>query len=149
MTDETITGVVLLVPQAEEIVPWAHITLLAPIADDPTEGEVAELEDFFAAQLPFDFSLVGESRFPQGVRYLAPEPAAQFTRLTQGLHRLFPEYPPYRGAFELLVPHLTIPDDAALPELPILARASVAAVLRQKGEEYVQIAVFPLGTSAA
>lgn len=146
-----ITGVVIMVPEAKAIVPSAHITLLAPFGEDmvPTDGELADLEEFFAEQVAFDFALTGVSQFPQGVRYLAPEPAARFTRLTHGLQRVFPEYPPYRGSFDLVVPHLTIPDDALVEGLPIRSQAREASVLHYADGTFTELASFPFGTSAA
>lgn len=145
----TVTGVVILVPEAKTIVPAAHITLLAPFTDQPTDGELAELEDFFAEQAVFDFELTGVSQFPGGEHYLVPEPAARFSRLSHALQRLFPEYPPYEGRFELLVPHLTIPDDAVVGPLPLRSQAREATLLRRDGDLVAELASFPLGSSAA
>lgn len=145
----TITGVVIMVPEAKSIVAAAHITLLAPFASEPTDGELAELEDFFAEQAVLDFELTGVSQFPGGERYLVPEPAARFSRLTHALHRLFPEYPPYEGRFELVVPHLTIPDGAVVGPLPLRSQARTATLLRRQGDVFTELASFPLGSSAA
>lgn len=147
----TITGVVLMVPEAAAITPAAHITLLAPFGkeQDPTPGELAEVEEYFADQIAFDFELTQVCTFPSGLRYLSPEPASAFSRMTHGLHQLFPEYPPYGGAFDLVIPHLTIPDDAAVASLPIRARAQAATLLHLEDGEYTELAKFPFGTSAA
>ena len=147
----TITGVVLMVPEARAIVPSAHITILAPFGEDqdPTPGELAEVEKFFADQPPFAFELTQVCTFPSGLRYLAPEPATAFSRLTHGLHQLFPEYPPYGGAFDLVVPHLTIPDEAEVGTLPIQAHAREASVLHLEDGVYTEVATFPFGVSAA
>lgn len=146
-----ITGIVLRVPEADRLAPYAHITLLAPFGRDnePTEGELADVEEFFSDMAPIHFRLVGESRFPDGLRYLCPEPASTFRRLTHDLHRLFPEYPPYRGEFSHVVPHLTVPDDAPPfdTELDVVIRA--ASLLRYDGGAYRELRQFPFGTSAA
>src|SRR5690349_14076309 len=47
------------------------------------------------------------------VAYLAPEPAAPFVALTRNLVRSFPDYPPFRGEFESIVPHLTVAHGSA------------------------------------
>ncbi|WP_310961841.1 2'-5' RNA ligase family protein [Nocardioides terrisoli] len=145
-----ITGIVLMVEEARHLAPHAHITLLAPFGRDnrPSREEIAEVERFFADITPFDFVLNGDSRFPEGARYLSPEPAGIFTRLTHGLHQLFPEYPPYEGRFDLVVPHLTIPDDVPAPGEPLAAHAREAALLHFHGE-FTELATFPFGTSAA
>jgi hypothetical protein len=147
----TITGVVLMVPEARMIVPTAHITVLAPFGKDqqPTPGELADVEKFFAEQVPFSFQLTEVCTFPDGVRYLSPEPASAFSRLTHALHRVFPEYPPYQGKFDLVVPHLTIPDDAVVPALPIQAYVSEATVLHAEDGVFTEIATYPFGASAA
>ena len=150
-----IAGIVILVPEADHLVEHAHVTLLAPFGRDsrPTAEEVDEVGRFFADVTPFDFALTGESMFPNGLRYLVPEPGSTFSRLTHELHRLFPEYPPYGGHFDLLVPHLTIPADtaAAVDGLPLQVHAREATLLRRDipdGEATV-LTRFPFGTSAA
>ncbi|HET7682040.1 MAG TPA: 2'-5' RNA ligase family protein [Marmoricola sp.] len=145
------TGLVLMVPEARAITPHAHITLLAPFGRDasPGAGELEEAAEFFAEQPPFDFRLTGVSTFPSGTRYLSPEPATRFSRLTHALHRLFPEYPPYAGEFELVVPHLTIPDDAVVGPLPILGHARSATLLHADHGAFTELASFPFGASAA
>jgi acyl-CoA synthetase (AMP-forming)/AMP-acid ligase II len=107
-----ITGIVIMVPEARSVAPFAHVTVLAPFGKeaDPTPGELAEVEDFFAEEAPFDFRLTEVCTLPDGTRYLSPDPASRFSRLTHGLHQLFPEYPPYEGQFDIVVPHLTIPE---------------------------------------
>ena len=82
----TITGVVIMVPEAKAITPWAHITLLAPFGLDhgPTPGEIAALEEFWAEEMPFDFDLTQVCTFPSGLQYLSPEPASAFSRLLAG-----------------------------------------------------------------
>jgi hypothetical protein len=146
-----ITGVVFMVPEARSYTPYAHITVLAPFGqdNDPSADELADVEQYFAGQTPFDYELTQVCTFPGGLRYLAPEPVARFSHLTHGLHKLFPEYPPYEGRFDLVVPHLTIPDDAPEGELPLRAHAGLATLLHHEDGVYTELASFPLGTSAA
>jgi hypothetical protein len=146
-----ITGVVLMVPEARAITPSAHITILAPFGkdQDPTPAELADVEEFFAEEAPFDFRLTEVCTFPDGGRYLAPDPAARFSRLTHALHQVFPEYPPYEGRYDIVVPHLTIPDDAVVGTLPIQAHVRVATLLHFEDGVFTELASFPLGTSAA
>ena len=47
------------------------------------------------------------ARFP-GVLYLDPEPASGFQRLTAAIVERWPDAPPYGGAFEEVIPHLTV-----------------------------------------
>jgi 2'-5' RNA ligase len=67
-----------------------------------------------AAHEPFDVRFARVGRFP-GVVYLTPEPSAPFSRLTEAVVARFPEYPPYDGAFDVVIPHLTLVESAAAP----------------------------------
>lgn len=139
----------------------AHITLLAPVMEPAgiDAGVLSELERFFADVTPFGFELAELCEFPDGSTYLAPEPASTFRRLTTGLHRLFPEFPPYGGAFDDVVPHLTVPlgpgeDTESLRarlagRLPIEAHATEAALVWAAPDETHTIATFGFGTTAA
>lgn len=139
----------------------AHITLLGPFADlaDIDQGMVSELRSFFADVTPFAFELTGISRFPGGGTYLTPEPAGPFRRLTHELFRRFPEYPPYSGQFDDVVPHLTVPlpegEDAdtlrfqVAPRLPIWAYAREAALFWWEANHSHTVETFPFGTTAA
>ena len=139
----------------------AHITVVGPFMPeaDIDDGVVAELERYFADVTTFDFTLEGVSEFPGGPAYLVPEPAGVFRRLTLGLHRLFPEFPPYGGVFEEVVPHISVPlaadenaDSLRLAishRLPIEARAHAATLVRVAEGDTRTLASFPFGTTAA
>lgn len=146
-----ITGIVLMVPEARAVTEHAHVTLLAPFGADqgPTPGELAEVAEYFADQAPFEYRLTDVAEFPDGTRYLAVDPAARFRRMTHDLHRLFPEYPPYAGTIEVVVPHLTIPADAVVGPLPIVCHAREATLLHVEDGAYTERGSFPLGASVA
>ncbi len=139
----------------------AHITLLGPFVDlsHLTEGVLDELERFFGDVTAFDFQLTGIHTFPGGTVYLSPSPAAPFRHLTHELSRLFPEHPPYDGAFDDVVPHLTVPvpDGESTESLefelgsrfPISTYAREAALFWWEPGASRTIATFPFGTSAA
>lgn len=139
----------------------AHITLLGPFAEltDLTDGVLDELERFFSDVTPFAYTLTGIHTFPGGTIYLAPTPAAPFRQLTLALTRLFPEHPPYGGAFDDVVPHLSVPmpegeDVEALefelgPRFPLTTHAQEAALVWYEPGATRTIATFPFGTSAA
>jgi 2'-5' RNA ligase len=141
--------------------PVAHVTLLGPFADraDLTPGVLAELRRIFADVTPFSFRLTGLSAFPSGVVYLAPSPAAPFRRLTHELSRHFPEHPPYGGAFDDVVPHLTVPlapgeqladvERVLGPRLPVEAHAREAALYWWEPGACGTLETFPFGTTAA
>lgn len=148
-----------LSPDPDEVA--AHITLLGPFADldDIDDGIVSELRFFFADVTPFAFRLTGISRFPGGGIYLTPEPATPFRRLTQELHKRFPEYPPYAGEFDDIIPHLSIPvpdgEDvdtvrfALRHRLPINAYAREASLFWWAPDASRSLVTFPFGTTAA
>jgi hypothetical protein len=90
------------------------VTVLFPFAP-PSElnGQIeARLAALFAAFAPFPYRLERIDRFP-GVLYLAPDPPEPFVALTDAVHREWPQHPPYGGAFDEVVPHLTVGDWAA------------------------------------
>jgi 2'-5' RNA ligase len=86
-----------------------HITLLYPFVparaiDASVETAVAEIATAFK---PFSFSLARVSSFP-GVLYLEPHPDEPFLRLTEAFCARWPEFPPYSGAYDEVIPHLTV-----------------------------------------
>jgi len=117
-------------PSAAEGVP-AHVTLLYPfMPPSQLRDDVRRtIEDIVAAEAAFQIVFNAVRRWPNVV-HLEPEPAEPFRRLTVALAAAFPDYPPYGGAFDQVVPHLTVAQDVseeyfaaaehALPaELPI------------------------------
>lgn len=48
------------------------------------------------------------ARAVPGVVYLAPKPAALFIAFTQAVVERWPEHQPYGGAYEEIIPHLTV-----------------------------------------
>ena len=143
---------VLVVPvrEAEELVAHAHVTLLSPFAakEDVTDGMLGELDQFFGDCTPWSFRLAEVAVFPSGTTYLAPEPVAPFRSLTHALWRHFPEYPPYGGQFDDVVPHLSVPEGFTLRE-PIAAYARTAELWWHDEGVVDVLATFPFGTTAA
>lgn len=149
----TRSAVLVRVPQAEPVVgEWrlrhtydaplgipAHVTVLFPFV--PAE-ELAQAEDRLARVIgraePFEVTFERTARFP-GVLYLEPQPSERFAALTEAIAQEWPEHPPYEGAHETVIPHLTIAeseDEALLgqieadvaPKLPVDGRVSEAQV---------------------
>jgi 2'-5' RNA ligase len=125
----------------------AHITILYPFM--PPENIIpATMHELFAILGPaksFAYRLDSIRRFDDRVLYLAPALPAPFARLTRTLHKAFPDYPPYRGQFEEIIPHLTVaelpepsPDTLAelearlAPHLPIMATATEILLMAGK-----------------
>jgi hypothetical protein len=108
-------------PQASYGVP-AHITLLYPFAHPSRVDEAADaLQEWFRLIPAFEFSLVEVRRFP-ATAYLHPEPSATFVQLTERLVQRWPEFPPYGGAFSMVIPHLTVADGVAIDVLNAVDR---------------------------
>ena len=105
----------------------SHVTLLFPFLDAAaldraTRRVVAEVA---AEQAPFTVRFERIGRFPS-VLYLAPEPPDPFRRLTSDLAARFPDHPPYGGAFDVVIPHLTIAENAEAPFDAIAAEVEPA-----------------------
>lgn len=64
------------------------------------------------------------SRWP-GVLYLEPMPRAPFAALIERVAARFPEHPPYAGAIDEVIPHLTIAEEIADPSRLDLLTATV------------------------
>jgi len=101
-----------------------HVTVLGPFVDrsDVDETLVGTIRELLAPVRAFDFKLSAVGRFGGGLTYLVPDPAEPFIRLTKILAGAFPQWPPYGGMFDEVVPHLSIGEE--LPE-------TVVALLRE------------------
>jgi 2'-5' RNA ligase len=95
-------------PMAHLGVP-AHVTLLYPFLPSAqlTPAVRRRIAHVTRDVRPFDVGFEGTGRFP-GVVWLAPEPAEPFVTLTELLAAAFPDHPPYGGAHDEIVPHLTL-----------------------------------------
>lgn len=131
-----------------------HVTVMYPFlparsmgaADEEAVAELArDIE-------PFPFALSRFGGFP-GVIYLAPEPAASFVAITELIQRRWPSCLPYNGAYESVIPHVTVAfaeqppaDPAVLAEqLPIKTTAAELWLLRQTVRGWRTRRRFPLG----
>jgi hypothetical protein len=148
VTDLLRCGVVVLVPEADDVVGaqrsrldrsagWgvgAHVTVLFPWVspDRHSEDVLVRLAAAVASVPAFECLFRRSSWFGQDVFYLEPEPAEPFRALTRAAWAAFPDHPPYLGAHDEVTPHLTVghaplatPDDlreaeaAVLPLLPV------------------------------
>jgi 2'-5' RNA ligase len=165
------SALIVAVPEAEPLVhEWrlrydnarlgipAHITLLFPFvpAEQLDEKLFSELGGLFAAQRAISFSLTRLVEFPDQTLWLAPEPAEPFRRLTELIFARYPDYPPYEGIHDEVIPHLTVTTgdaslrdelDAALtPNLPVEAAAREIVLLEEQPDEHWRTRErFPLG----
>lgn len=147
------SAVLVQVPEAEPVVgEWrlqytfdapagipAHVTILFPFVEPARLGEVeGRLGEILAATPAFDLTFARTARLPE-VLYLVPDPSEPLFALTRTIEREWPDQPPYGGAYESIVPHLTVaesPDAAVLdriaasvePLLPVTTRVDEASV---------------------
>jgi 2'-5' RNA ligase len=113
----------------------AHITVLYPFIppEQITDTVLRKLRGVLSSLTPFDFRLVRIARFPTAL-YLAPEPAQPFVGLTERIMRAFPEYPPYGGQYDSIVPHLTVAQ-AGTAEHDVAEAELIAALPSRVGIE--------------
>ncbi|HEY2141851.1 MAG TPA: 2'-5' RNA ligase family protein [Solirubrobacteraceae bacterium] len=156
------TTLIVPVPAAEDLLQKsareagipAHITLLYPFLNARTIDEETEstLASLLREVSSFDFSLSEIGRFP-GVVYLAPDPATPFVELTRSLAEHWPDHQPYGGAFQEIIPHLTVAHGAPIPgglseRLPVRARAEEVWLMSRAAGRWTRSGVFPLAPHA-
>jgi len=118
---------------------------------------LSELGELFGRFDGFDFSLSEVRWFDQRVVYLAPSPQSAFRGLSQGVIEAFPQFPPYEGAYDDVIPHVTVGEDAphfllraagwmVKRRLPITGRATEVwlMVIGHPEQTYRLEQVFPL-----
>jgi hypothetical protein len=117
------TAIVVLTPEAEPVAGriyrahtdagrdgmTPHVTLVVPFIPAACLGEdvLDRLRRLFEGFAVFDYHLRRFERFDGGVLYLAPEPPGSFVSLVSALAEEFPEYPPYEGIHEVVIPHVS------------------------------------------
>jgi hypothetical protein len=150
-------------PSASWGVP-AHITVLYPfLPPDRIDAAVLAAVRATVAGVPaFDLVLARTRRFGDQVLWLAPEPDAPLRALTAAVWARFPDFPPFGGQFDDVVPHLTVTDrqppavmaaadEQVRPWLPIRARVGAVRLLtgRPEPDAWRTVARFPLGSGPA
>ena len=134
-------------PAAARGVP-AHITILFPFAEHDRVDEEA-LSELFGRFPAFAFELDRVERFDDGGVWLHPEPSFRFVDLTAAMEQRWPEYPPYEGAFDETIPHLTVSLTAIdfRPQLPIASRAHEVTLIEETADgRWAVRRRFPLAT---
>ena len=140
----------------------AHVTVLYPfMSPDLVDAEVlAQLRAVASSVRRFDYRLRETRRFPSSL-YLAPEPPASFATLTANVYRAFPEYPPFAGKFDVVVPHVTVAHGdeqqlceievelrIALPGAGVPAHCADMVLIENSTGRWETIEVFALGAPA-
>jgi 2'-5' RNA ligase len=175
-TDGMASALIVEVPAAEPVVGRyraeldansvlgvpAHVTVLAPFV--PVRLFRADERDrllrVLAAVAPFDFRLDRTGWFGTTTLWLGPEDPAPFAGLTQRVFAAFPDYPPFGGQHDEVVPHLTVgldrgvdellrAEEGIMPNLPIVGRVSAVTLKAESssGGRWETLASFPLGSS--
>ena len=162
------TAVVALIPELEPLIgDWRrrytgdgardmppHVTLIYPFADAAAADERLEtVARVLGAFGPFPVELRATGRFSE-LLYLRPEPAEPFVAMTDALADAFPEFPPYGGGFDAIVPHATVAqaDDETLAaieselitQLPVQARVERAWLVENAPAGWRRHTAFPL-----
>jgi len=147
-------------PSARRNVP-AHVTILYPFVPlaDIDDGVLARLGEIAAGVRCFDYRLAQTQRFPVAL-YLAPDPDRSFAALTDAVWRAFPDYPPFEGKFETVVPHVTVAHGdepqlceievelrIALPAGGVKARCSELVLIENTSGRWEEMRCFALGAS--
>jgi 2'-5' RNA ligase len=131
------TALIVVVPEAQPHVlithAPAHVTILVPFVP-LHELEVDALRELVAARPAFDFVLDRLERWPGGIVWLHPEPSEPFAELTRAVAERWPDYPPYEGIHDEVIPHLTVSETVVDvdPPLPIAARADEVTLIEEE-----------------
>jgi hypothetical protein len=116
-------------PSARRNVP-AHVTILYPFMAPQLvdAGVLASLQRVADSVPRFNYRMARTERFPVAL-YLAPDPGDSFSALIDGVFRAFPDYPPFEGKFDTVVPHITVAhgDEPLLCELEVELRIALPA----------------------
>lgn len=141
----------------------AHVTILYPFVPPGqiTAAVLGKVAAAVASVQSFGCQFAATGWFGDQVVWLAPEPASPFRALTAAVHAVFPQCPPFGGAFAEVIPHLTIGDRpdrgpgvlraaeaevlAALPVRTHVSRAWLMTGTQAPGSWQLR-ATFPLGT---
>jgi 2'-5' RNA ligase len=88
----------------------AHVSVLYPFVEPAQVDDdlVATLAAVLGPVSAFDCRFTRTRWFGKDVLWLDPEPAQPFRDLTAAVWETFPHHPPYGGAHDDVVPHLTI-----------------------------------------
>ncbi len=147
-------------PSAAAGIP-AHVTITIPFLHPEAIDSAAEdaLRTICRGIEAFDVRFERVGRFPRVV-WLAPDPVAPFAALTDALTSRWPEHPPYGGAFDNVVHHLTVADGASdemlgrieaevMRGLPIRQRVSRLTLAARRSGRWEVVGHFGLGTIGA
>ena len=123
-------------PAARQGMP-AHITVLYPFMDPVKIGPTQRnrLAEVIRGFQPFDLTFQRIGRFPEAL-WIQPDPTEAIIAMVQAIVAAFPDYPPYRGQFETVIPHVTVGlgDSFELAAVEPELRRRLADPVRQRVE---------------
>lgn len=135
----------------------AHVTVLGPFIplEDCDAAALDRLRRLFAVSPGFAFRLGDVGTFPRSAVYLRPEPDEPFKQLTRAAFEIFPAHPPYSGAYDSVIPHMTVGPvwspamEAELVEVaaraaPIDSMATEVRLILSEPKSFTTLAKFPL-----
>jgi len=164
------TALLITVPEADTLVGGArekydpvaamgvpaHLTVLYPFlpAGRIDDGVPAELLGLFAGYQAFELAFSRVGRYPE-LLWLAPEPDGPVRELSEAVEARWPEAPPYGGAFDDPMPHLTVaskqPQEVyeaiereLIAGLPLHTRVTGVHLVVSDGVRWHHRATFPL-----
>jgi 2'-5' RNA ligase superfamily len=105
-------------PHVTVLYPFIPCVSLSPAIRDELAVVAGSIE-------PFTVRFAAVRRF-EGVVWIEPEPAEPFLTLTAAVVARWPDYPPYGGLFDTVIPHLTIAESDVAPLAEIEAEAARA-----------------------
>jgi 2'-5' RNA ligase len=138
----------------------AHVTVLFPFvpADGVDEKVLDRVTGVVSAVPSFRYAFRRTAWFGDHALWLAPDDDGPFCELTHRVWSEFPDHPPFEGAFDDVVPHLTVghehPVEALIAaeadvrrHLPVEGTATEVVLLAQDepGGRWQRRAAFPLG----
>jgi 2'-5' RNA ligase len=159
----TETAVIVPVPAAESLVEqhrrdldpssqWgvpAHVTVLYPFVEpSAVDDHVCDvLYGAIESVSGFACQFARTRWFGEDVLWLDPSPADLFRRLTAAVWAAFPEYPPFGGVYDDVIPHLTIGNRPS--GLAAMQDAERALQPRLPVRAYIDRVLLIAGTQAA
>ncbi len=168
------SALVVRVPEAEPVVAqwrsrydpaatWgvpAHVTVLYPfVPPDRIDGELTDrISEVIGTIAAFDATFATIDQFGNDVLILRPAPSGRFSALTSAVVTEWPDYLPYEGVHDEVIPHLTVADmgpdgpfdaiaEKMLSGLPILTTVNKVDLMVGSYEpgSWHTIATFALG----
>lgn len=153
------SGLIVEVPEAEPVVAQhrarldagaplgipAHITVLFPFMPpgEIDEAVLDKLARLLGTVSGFSFRLDHTDWFGDSVLWLAPRDSGPFRALTQRVFQAFPDFSPFGGQFDEVVPHLTVghghpvsdlraAEESVRTRLPIDCHATAVTLMTQE-----------------